>query len=119
MFLKKIIDLHIHTTVSDGSDSPEELLKAVKHTGLSLFAVSDHDAVKGCRIVRGLLREGDPAFLNGAEFSCKDEQGKYHILGYGYDPDSEPIRKLVKKAHSYRMDKVKSRLFLLLNLAII
>ena len=110
MFLKKIIDLHIHTTVSDGSDSPEELLKAVKHSGLSLFAVSDHDAVKGCRIVRGLLREGDPAFLNGAEFSCKDEQGKYHILGYAYDPDAPAMRELVALGHSLRMKKVRERL---------
>ena len=86
MYLKGKIDLHMHTTVSDGSDSPEEILQAVKTTGLLFFAVSDHDAVKSCRIVRGLLREGDPAFVNGAEFSCRDELGKYHILGYAYDP---------------------------------
>ena len=110
MFLKKKIDLHIHTTVSDGSDSPVELLRAVKNTGLSLFSVSDHDAVKGCRILRDLLREGDPAFLNGVEFSCRDDQGKYHILGYAYDAEAPAMRELVDLGHGLRMKKVLARL---------
>lgn len=110
MYLKGKIDLHMHTTVSDGSDSPEEILQAVKTTGLLFFAVSDHDAVKSCRIVRGLLREGDPAFVNGAEFSCRDELGKYHILGYAYDPAAVAIRALIARGHGLRMKKVKARL---------
>lgn len=110
MYLRQKIDLHIHTTVSDGSDSPEKLLCAVKNTGLSFFAVSDHDAVKGCRIIRGLLREGDPAFLNGVEFSCQDDQGKYHILGYAYNPDAPAMRGLVAMGHGLRMKKVQARL---------
>ena len=110
MYLKGKIDLHMHTTVSDGSDSPEELLRAVRNTGLVFFAVSDHDAVKGCRIVRGLLGEGDPAFVNGAEFSCRDELGKYHILGYAYDPEAAAMRELVGRGHGLRMKKVKARL---------
>jgi hypothetical protein len=110
MYLRGKIDLHIHTTVSDGSDSPEEILRAVKNTGLVFFAVSDHDAVKGCRIVRGLLGADDPAFVNGAEFSCMDELGKYHILGYAYDPEAAAMRELVGRGHGLRMKKVKARL---------
>ena len=104
------IDLHMHTTVSDGSDTPEELVGRVRDAGLALFAVTDHDAVKGCRRVRAVLQPGDPAFLCGAEFSCKDEEGKYHILGYSYDPDSKPIRRLIEHGHSLRMKKVRARL---------
>ena len=104
------IDLHMHTTVSDGTDTPEEILAHVKEAGIALFAVTDHDAVKAGRIIPALLAEGDPAFLTGAEFSCRDEEGKYHILGYGYDPDSEPIRKLVEIGHGLRMGKVMARL---------
>lgn len=110
MYLKGKIDLHMHTTVSDGSDSPEEILQAVKTAGLLFFAVSDHDAVKSCRIVRGLLREGDPVFVNGAEFSCRDELGKYHILGYAYDPATAAMRALIARGHGLRMKKVKARL---------
>lgn len=104
------IDLHMHTTVSDGTDTPEEILANVKEAGIELFSVTDHDAVKAGPMIRDLLKEGDPLFLTGAEFSCKDEEGKYHILGYGFDPDSEAIRQLVDLGHGYRMDKVNARL---------
>ena len=104
------IDLHMHTTVSDGSDTPEELLAFVREEGIRLFSVTDHDAVKAARIVPALLKEGGPAFISGAEFSCRDSLGKYHILGYGFDPDAEAVRDLVELGHSYRMKKVTGRL---------
>ena len=104
------LDLHMHSTVSDGTDSPAELLDHVREAGLGLFALTDHDAVKGCRSIRALLREGDPVFLNGAEFSCRDGEGKYHILGYGFDTEAEPIRRLADSAHAMRMRKLLARL---------
>ena len=75
----------MHSTVSDGTDRPEEILKLVKEAGIELFSITDHDAVKACTSIREKWKKGDPAFITGAEFSCKDDQGKYHILGYGYD----------------------------------
>ena len=89
------IDLHMHTVLSDGTDKPEEMPARVKEAGLELFSVTDHDSVTASGILRGILRPEDPKFVSGAEFSCRDEQGKYHILGYGFDPDSESIRELV------------------------
>ena len=80
------IDLHMHTTVSDGTDTPEEILDRVKENGIELFAVSDHDAIKGCDVIQRLRKPDDPQFLTGVEFSCRDEEGQYHILGYRYDP---------------------------------
>ncbi len=106
----KKIDLHMHTTVSDGSDTPEEILGRVKEAGIDCFAVTDHDAIKGCQVILKHLKEGDPDFLCGAEFSTRDEQGSYHILGYHYDPEAESIRKLVQHGHSLRMKKVTARL---------
>ena len=104
------IDLHIHTTVSDGTDTPEILLGHVKEKDINLFSVTDHDAIKGCQIMRELLRAGDPQFICGVEFSCKDEQGQYHILGYNYDPMAESMRQIIQLGHSYRMKKVNARL---------
>ena len=104
------IDLHMHSTVSDGTDSPAEILARVREAGIALFSVTDHDAVKGGEIILPLLAQGDPEFLTGAEFSCRDEEGKYHILGYGYDPDAESIRGLVETGHGLRMKKVRARL---------
>ena len=104
------IDLHMHTTLSDGTDPPEEIPARVKEAGITLFSVTDHDSVKSARIIAPLLREGDPDFLPGAEFSCRDEDGKYHILGYGYDPDTKAMKDLAELGHSFRMNKVKARL---------
>ena len=104
------IDLHMHSTVSDGTDTPGELLARVRAAGMDVFSLTDHDAVKGALAIRQALRAGDPRFITGAEFSCRDGEGKYHILGYGYDPDAEPIRALVALGHGYRMNKVKARL---------
>ena len=107
------IDLHIHTNVSDGTDSPEELLARVRAAGLSVFAVTDHDAMKACTAIRQLLSPGDPRFIPGVEFSCRSGEDKCHILGYGFDPAAAPIAELVEAAHGIRVDKVKKRLAVL------
>ena len=104
------IDLHMHTTASDGTDSPEGIAMKVKKAGIGLFAVTDHDAVLGCRKVRAVRKEGDPLFINGVEFSCQDEGGKYHILGYGYDINAAAINAAVEKTHGFRMIKARGRL---------
>jgi len=104
------IDLHMHSTVSDGTDTPEEILDKVRQKGISLFALSDHDAFKGCLEIRALLKPGDPMFINGVEFSCKDEEGKYHILGYGYDAGHEAVREVTESGHANRINKLKTRL---------
>ena len=104
------IDLHMHTTVSDGTDTPEEILGRVKENGIDLFAITDHDAIKGCGVIRQMRKPDDPKFLTGVEFSCRDEEGQYHILGYGYDPEAESMRELVEKGHRIRMEKIHTRL---------
>lgn len=104
------IDLHMHSTVSDGTDTPESLLAKVRETGLTVFSLTDHDSFKGCSVIRPLLTAQDPFFFPGIEFSCKDELGKYHILGYGFDPDSPAIRTVVETGHGYRMKKLQARL---------
>ncbi len=103
------IDLHMHTTVSDGTDAPEEIVARVREAGINVFSVTDHDAVKACRIIPALVGEG-LFYVTGAEFSTRDEAGKYHILGYGFNPDSAPIRELVEAGHGNRMKKVRARL---------
>lgn len=107
------IDLHMHTTVSDGTDAPEAIIPKIKAAGIDMFAVTDHDAIKGCSIVKEQLEAGDPFFVSGIEFSCKDQFGKYHILGYGYDSSVAAIGKMVNKSHSLRMEKLGKRLKLL------
>lgn len=114
MTLHGKMDFHIHSNVSDGTDSPQDILRMVSDSGISVFSLTDHDATKGCKIIRSLLDESDRytgvTFITGVEFSCKDECGNYHILGYGYDPDGKSIREVIEKGHTYRMEKVRARL---------
>ncbi|MBO4854487.1 MAG: PHP domain-containing protein [Oscillospiraceae bacterium] len=104
------VDLHMHTAVSDGTDTPEELLTKVKGAGISFFSVTDHDAVRAGQLIRPLLSEKDPRFIPGVEFSCRDETGKCHILGYGFDPDHAAMQGLIKHGHDLRMQKAAARL---------
>ncbi len=103
----------MHTIVSDGTDTPEEILARVEQAGIDLFSVTDHDAIRGCQVIASLLTEDSPRFLTGIEFSCKDQGGKYHILGYGYDPQAPAICSVVARGHGMRMEKVKNRLDIL------
>ena len=110
MIVPAKIDLHMHTTVSDGTDTPVEILARVKEAGIDFFSVTDHDAIASGGLIKSIRKPEDPRFITGTEFSCKDEEGKYHILGYAYDPESQAIQDLVKKGHGLRMKKVLARL---------
>ena len=104
------IDLHMHSTVSDGTDTPEDLLGKVRDAGITMFALTDHDSVKGYGMIRNLLGKDDPLLLPGVEFSCRDEKGQYHILGYGFEPESQPIQQIAETAYRFRIEKVTTRL---------
>ena len=104
------MDLHMHSTCSDGTDKPEDLPGLIRHEGITLFSLTDHDSTDGCKHVKNELKLGETDFLTGVEFSCKDELGKYHILGYGYDPGAASIKEIVALGHRYRMDKLDMRL---------
>ena len=104
----------MHTLISDGTDSLEEIAAHVRVAGLDLFSVTDHDSIKaGIRmphILGALPQNQRTPFIRGVEFSCKDEMGKYHILGYGYDPAVPGIAEVVFEGHTLRMKKTKARL---------
>lgn len=99
----------MHSVYSDGTDTPQSLLHHVRQAGLDLFALTDHDTAEGCAEVQKLLRPGDPQFLWGIEFSCQDGRGKYHVLGYCYDPQSKDMRDAVDLAHRIRLKKTVNR----------
>jgi len=85
------VDLHIHTTASDGRWLPGELVDQVRRAGIDLFAVADHDAVDGLRPVADLVRGGGPAFVPGVEVSSTLDGYLFHLLGYGIDPDAPAL----------------------------
>ena len=102
-------DLHLHSNVSDGSDSPLELLEKVRNSDVDIFALTDHDAYMGCGKILTQLRKDDPLFLGGIELSCRDEFGKYHIIGYCYNVNKPSIREAAAVTHRARREKAENR----------
>ncbi|MEU6643691.1 PHP domain-containing protein [Saccharomonospora sp. NPDC046836] len=89
------IDLHTHSTVSDGTDSPAELVATAARAGLSVVALTDHDTTAGWQPAIEALPSG-MRFVPGAELSCvsADAYGRrisVHLLAYLFDPDSPTI----------------------------
>jgi 3',5'-nucleoside bisphosphate phosphatase len=86
-----MIDLHTHTTVSDGGDSPSELVAKAAAAGLDAIAVTDHDNDAGCdeAVVAG--REHGVEVVRGVEISCEVEK----LVEQGYEPRSRPTMHLL------------------------
>ena len=103
------VDLHIHTTASDGADTPGELAAKVAAAGLELFSVTDHDTVDGALEMEKFVPDG-VKYIRGVEFSCLSPGGKCHILGYGYDPDHPAFRAALAEGRRLRMEKLDRRL---------
>ena len=80
------IDLHAHTTASDGSLLPQELVQKAHGIGLAALAVTDHDTLDGLAEAADAAQALGLDFLPGVELSVEDGGGRFHLLGYGFDP---------------------------------
>ena len=107
--MASFIDLHIHTTASDGSDSPIQLLEKLRMAGVRVFSVTDHDTIDGALALEGRVPEG-MVFVRGVEFSCVTPAGKCHILGYGYDPEHPALLDALRQGRQLRLEKLRLRL---------
>ncbi|MGM0472072.1 MAG: PHP domain-containing protein [Bacillota bacterium] len=79
------IDLHLHTTASDGSYTPEELVQRAAKKGLQTIAITDHDTVAGVVPALVAAKELDLEVVPGVEFTTYIGQQEVHILGYYFD----------------------------------
>ncbi len=85
MSRETFIDLHAHTTASDGSLSPADLVKKAAAEGLAALAVTDHDTVAGLAEARSAARQSGIELVNGMELSVKWDEGTFHLLGYLFE----------------------------------
>lgn len=110
--MDKRIDLHTHSTASDGSMTPRELIRHAKESGLSAIAITDHDTIDG---VEEALDEGTKVGIEviaGVEISVEFEP-EMHILGYFFGntyKNMEPILKRLKIARDERNPKMVEKL---------
>ncbi len=83
-----MIDLHVHSTNSDGSETPEELVLRGRQTGLTALALTDHDNMGGAEEFLNACRTQGMTGIAGVEISADVEEGHgtLHILGYGVNP---------------------------------
>lgn len=77
----KRVDLHVHSTISDGTDTPSELVALAVHTGLSAFALTDHDTTSGIDEALTAAENTSLQVISGVELSTNFEKSKIHIVG--------------------------------------
>ncbi|MFB7030437.1 MULTISPECIES: PHP domain-containing protein [unclassified Streptomyces] len=92
------IDLHTHSTASDGTDTPAELVRNAAAAGLDVVALTDHDTTRGHAEAIAVLPEG-LTLVTGAELSCRVDGIGLHLLAYLFDPEEPALlaeRELVR-----------------------
>ena len=82
-------DLHVHSTASDGTDPPAEVMRRAARAGLDVVALTDHDTVAGHAEARAAA--GPVALLPGMELSCRLDGRSLHMLAYLFDADQPEL----------------------------
>lgn len=109
----ELADLHAHTTASDGTFHPRELVALAKQNGLHAVAVTDHDTTGGLQEAQAAGRELGVEVVPGIEISTEFEGKEVHVLGYYYDPDNQELQELTQAMRDdrlHRMDKMIAKL---------
>jgi predicted metal-dependent phosphoesterase TrpH len=107
------VDLHLHTTASDGRWSPEQLIDRLRQKGVGLFAVTDHDSLGSLAETAKRVRGTGLKFLPGVELSAHLDGQVYHMLGYGFHPDDPALVEFVAANNALlndTNDEIMSRL---------
>lgn len=98
-----MIDLHVHSYVSDGTDSPSEIIRMAKRKKIKAIALTDHDTIEGIEEAELEAEKQNVDFLKGIELSVSFKEGRLiHILGLGIDPSNEYFLKAYKKMRTAR-----------------
>lgn len=107
------VDFHTHTTFSDGSYTPEELLRYCKEKNLRAVSVTDHDTITSYDDAKTAADKYGIELIPGIEISCQFEPGTLHVLGYFLNPkDPELVKTLedIQKARAERNPMIIQRL---------
>jgi predicted metal-dependent phosphoesterase TrpH len=108
-----MIDLHAHSTFSDGSLTPEELVALAVETGLTAVALTDHDCTDGVPRFLAACEAAGITGVAGVEISAEVPHGALHMLGYGIEPGHpalEPNLANIRDGRQYRNTRILARL---------
>jgi predicted metal-dependent phosphoesterase TrpH len=104
------IDLHTHSTASDGTDTPAQLVEKAAAAGLNALAITDHDTTAGWDEAHRALPPG-LRLVRGAELSCVSPDGRgghctVHLLAYLFDPAAEAVVEEYARARAERRERL-------------
>lgn len=100
-----MIDLHMHSTASDGTDTPKEIITKCRKLGLKLSAITDHDTMDSQPEAISAAKKLKLKYLTGVEFSVR-HTGELHILGYGMDTSDQELIAMMDDLRGSRIERV-------------
>ncbi len=112
------LDLHLHSTASDGSDPPETIAAHAAREGVEILALTDHDALDGIAALRGPAEEAGIRLISGIELSVNEHGLDVHVLAYGFDLENAGMLQAVTRWRDARRDRAKKMLAKLKGLGI-
>ena len=102
-----LIDLHLHSTASDGTDAPADVIKVAASAGLDVVALTDHDSAAGWADASEAARRLGITLLPGAEISCQVRGIGVHMLAYLYDPENPALLEETTRTRRDRLDRAQ------------
>jgi len=102
-----LIDLHTHTTASDGRCTPAELVAHAAAAGVDVLSVTDHDTVAGCAPAAIACAASGIEFVSGIEITAIVDSADVHVLGYFIDVQSPPLQEFLAEQRRRRLDRVR------------
>jgi predicted metal-dependent phosphoesterase TrpH len=99
-----MIDLHTHTTFSDGQYTPEEVVELAANAGITTISITDHDSVAGLARGKAAADKAGIKFINGIEISCPGNK-ELHLLGYNFDYNEPALIKACSEFARFREDR--------------
>ena len=102
-----MVDLHTHSSCSDGSDSPEELIEAARRAGLTTLALTDHDTVTGVEAAAEASSACGMHFIPGVELALQHGKRHVHLLGLGFVSGSgqSMLQHLLEQVQERRVER--------------
>lgn len=100
-----MLDLHIHTTASDGTCTPEEVVRLAKKKGFSLIAITDHDTMDGVKEALEAGKKYNVEVIPGVEISAGVDL-EVHMLGYGMSPDHPVMAEMMEDMRQARIERM-------------
>jgi predicted metal-dependent phosphoesterase TrpH len=103
-----VIDLHLHTTVSDGRLSPQDLVRLAAASGVTVMAVTDHDTTAALSSARACAGPLGVELVSGIEITAVDDEQDVHVLGYFLDESCEELQTFLEKQRDARLARVRA-----------